>query len=96
MIGVALSYRKQFKLWVRMTIRYNHITSYFNNYKRKKVGQNKDLTIKILTLILTNYYNVENRDKGYLNLFNLKALRTTVMVLIDIAPAATMGSNSTP
>lgn len=33
---------------------------------------------------------------GYLNLFNLKALRTTVTVLIDIAPAAIIGSNSTP
>ncbi len=27
-----------------------------------------------------------------LNLFNLNAFRTTVMVLIDIAPAATIGS----
>jgi hypothetical protein len=38
-------------------------------------------------LVLTNYYNVENRDNGYLNLFNLKALTTTVMALIDIAPS---------
>jgi hypothetical protein len=33
---------------------------------------------------------------GGLNLFNLNAFRTTVMVLIDMAPAATIGSRTIP